>query len=96
MYPLFAVQYQNFLKANCGLTVTDKIQVARSRKAYCFAHVIVGLNLGSQAEVEIGGGVLKFGLDQDVPLEPRNFQLPIFKGHFGKKKAPIFKDFVEI
>ena len=31
-----------------------------------------------------GGGVLRFGLDGSLRLEPRK-PLPMFKGHFGRK-----------
>ena len=31
-------------------------------------------------------GVLRFGLDGGLPLDPQNPALPMFKGHFGRKR----------
>ena len=40
-----------------------------------------------------GGGVLRFELGRGVPLKPQNPYPCIFKGDFGQKRVPIFKDF---
>ena len=41
-----------------------------------------------------GWEVLRFALEGWVLLEPK--PLPIFKGHFGRKKVPIFRIFLKL
>ena len=53
---------------------------------------ILLLLLGSSDRGE-GGGVLRFGADGGVPLHEAAKPVPIFKGHFWRKRVPIIRGF---